>query len=122
MGSMPWAWMVARIGQPVLHARASSRSDLKSSDIPAWMRQAVSAIDLGATNYTIYIDNQDLLRRVTVAMHMSVGSIPVMLTEMTLKFSICRTMGSPFTATAPPADQVISLQQFLQDAGSTQPT
>jgi hypothetical protein len=59
---------VAVQGYSVSINESALRSDLKSSDIPAWMRQAVSAVDLGTTNYTLCTDNHGLLRRVTVAM------------------------------------------------------
>jgi hypothetical protein len=80
--------------------------------LPSWMRQVTANTDVGAINYKIYIDGQNLLRRTTISMHMSVDSISLNMSE-TLDLT---HYGVPFTVTAPPPAQVVTLQQLLQKA------
>jgi hypothetical protein len=53
-----------------------------------------------------------------VAMHMSESSTPLTISE-TLDFS---HYGAPFSLTAPPANEVITLQQLLHTADCGQST
>jgi hypothetical protein len=76
------------------------------------MRQLTANTDVGGISYEIYIDGQNLLRRTTITMHMSVDSISLSMTE-TLDLT---HYGVPFTVTAPPPAQVVTLQQLLQKA------
>jgi hypothetical protein len=99
-------------GYGVTISPAQMRSDLASANVPGWMRQAVSAVNLGALNFKVYVDGQGLLRRETLAMQVTIASHPVAMNE-TLDFS---DFGTPVSIKPPPADQVVGFQQFLQDA------
>jgi hypothetical protein len=85
---------------------------LDLAKLPAWMRRSMASTDIGQISYDIYIDSQNLLRRATIAMHMSIDSVSLSLSE-TLDLS---HYGTPFTVTAPAAGQVASLQQLMQAA------
>ncbi|HXY42911.1 MAG TPA: hypothetical protein VEH29_01870 [Acidimicrobiales bacterium] len=88
------------------------RSDLAAANLPSWMRQALSYLNFEALNFKVYVDGQGLLQSESVSTSLSVGSTSMSLAE-TLEFS---DYGTPVTVAAPPASEVISLQQFLQDA------
>jgi hypothetical protein len=83
--------------------------------LPSWMRQLTAKTAVGGISYKIYIDGQNLLRRTTLTMHMSVDSLSLSMSE-TMDLS---HYGVPFTVTAPPQAQVVSLQQLLQKASGT---
>ena len=78
--------------------------------LPSWMGQLIANADIGQISYDIYIDGQNLLRRATISMHMSFDSVSLSMSE-TLDLS---HYGVPFTVTAPPPGQVVTLQQLLQ--------
>lgn len=82
------------------------RTELAAADIP---------VDIGikALDYKVYIDSQGLLRRTTISMGVSAQGVTVTMNE-SLDFT---DYGTPVDVTAPPADQVVSFQQFAQDAG-----
>jgi hypothetical protein len=87
--------------------------------LPSWMRLLIAGTDVGGISYKIYIGSNDLLRRVTVAMDMSIASSPVSESE-TLDLT---HYGVPVTVTAPPLAQVMSFQQFLSTTlGSSPPS
>ena len=95
-------------GYSVSINQAKLHQDL--AKLPAWMRQSMASTDIGQISYDIYIDGHNLLRRTTIAMHMSFDSVSLSMNE-TLDLS---HYGVHFTVTAPPPGQVVSLQQFLQ--------
>ena len=57
-------------------------------------------------------DDDHMLRRITFSMHLSVRSISLSA-QATEDIS---NYGTPVSITTPPADQVVSLPQFLQAA------
>jgi hypothetical protein len=99
-------------GYGVTVSAAKIRSELASSILPDWMRTEMANIGISGINYMVYIDGQGLLRRITISMHMAAGGTPVSLTE-SLDLS---DYGTSVSVSAPPADQVVSFQQFIQDA------
>jgi hypothetical protein len=99
-------------GYSVSVGQSALQSELASGDVPSWMRQAMSNVNLGALDFDVFVDGQGRLRRESMSMQMSAGSVPVSFT-MALDFS---DYGSPVDVSAPPAGQVLDMQQFLQQA------
>jgi hypothetical protein len=97
-------------GYSVSINQAAFHRDL--AKLPSWMRQLTANTEVGGISYEIYIDGQNLLRRITIGMHMSVDSISMSMNE-TLDLT---HYGVPFAVTAPPPAQVVTLQQLLQKA------
>jgi hypothetical protein len=101
---------VAVQGYAVTISAAKIRSEL--ANVPDWVRSAASNVGFKAIDYKVYIDQEGLLRRTTFSMGLTANGTSVTMDE-SLDFS---GYGSPVSVSAPPADQVVSLQQFLQDA------
>jgi hypothetical protein len=104
---------VAVQGYAVTISADKIRSELNT--VPDWLRSAASAVGFKSIDYKVYIDDQGLLRRTTISMGMTAEGTAVTMDE-SLDFS---DYGSSVNVSAPPADQVISLQQFAQDAQQT---
>jgi hypothetical protein len=95
---------------------AAVRAQLDNAHLPSWMHQAISGVNFNGANLKVYVDNSGLLRR--FAMHVVVsprsgGSATV---DETLDFS---DYGAPVNVSAPPPDQVLGFEQFLQLAQQT---
>jgi hypothetical protein len=99
-------------GYEVTISPAALRADLAKADLPSWMRQAMANVSPGVEHVKVYVDSQGLLRREALNIQMSLGSSPLAMTAL-VDFS---AYGAPVSVSAPPADQVVSFQQFLQDA------
>jgi uncharacterized protein DUF2510 len=97
-------------GYAVTISAAKIRSEL--ANVPDWMRSTASNVGFKAIDYKVYIDDEGLLRRTTISMGLTADGTSVTMNEF-LDFS---DYGSPVNVSAPPADQVVSFQQFLQDA------
>ena len=95
------------------------KKQLGSANLPSWMRQAVSMVNFQGATETVFIDSSGSLRRDAMHMAMSLSSHqPSMTIDESLDLS---DYGAPVSITAPPADQVIDMQQFLNQA-TTQST
>jgi hypothetical protein len=99
-------------GYEVTITPAALRADLAKDNLPSWMRQAVESVSGGVEQVKVYVDGQGMLRREALSLQMSLGSSPLAMT-VSLDFS---DYGGPVSVSAPPTDQVVSFQQFLQDA------
>lgn len=92
------------------------QKQLGSSNLPSWMRQAVSTVNFQGATETVFIDSSGSLRRDAMHMVMSLSSHqPSITIDESLDLS---DYGAPVSITAPPADQVIDVQQFLHEAAS----
>jgi hypothetical protein len=103
-------------GYAVIISQSQMRSELANAKLPEWIRQAISKVNFNHLNYKVYVDSQGLLRREALAIQMTVASHSIAMNE-TLDFS---DFGTPVSISAPPPDQVVSIQQFLQDAQQVQ--
>ena len=74
-------------------------------------------MDIGDTNLKVFVDGSGLLRRMSIGLTETVGSSGTISVDESLDFS---DYGSPVDVSAPPSDQVVSFQQFLQDAEAAQ--
>jgi hypothetical protein len=84
----------------------------KLQDIPSWLRQAASQIDFSGLTYDVYVDGSNQIRRCSVTTQITVAG-------QTVSANVDEDLsqyGDPVSISAPPAYQVVSLQQFLQDA------
>jgi hypothetical protein len=87
---------------------------LKKSDLPSWMQQAVAGLSVHDITLKVYVDKAGLLRSFQEALTESTtASGPVTVNE-TLAFS---DYGTPVVVSAPPASQVETFQQLLQLPG-----
>jgi hypothetical protein len=93
------------------------QKQLGSANVPSWMRQAISSVSFQDATETVFIDGSGQLRRYTLHMGLSVPSShqPSVTIDESLDLS---NYGAPVSITAPPADQVVDLQQLLNDAPS----
>jgi hypothetical protein len=87
------------------------RSELARAQLPAWMRQALANVNIVGETARIYIDGQGLLRRQTFATQMTIDKSAVELTG-SVDFS---DYGVPVSVSAPPGNEVVSVEKFLQD-------
>jgi hypothetical protein len=101
-------------GYSVSISKPQLSADLASANLPSWLRSALASVNLGTLNFQVYVDNQGRLRSETTSMNLSVASAPLSVSE-TLNFS---NYGSPVDIVPPPSGQVISFEQFLQDAAA----
>jgi hypothetical protein len=101
-------------GYAVTISRSEIQSALANANLPDWIRQSVSKVNIGDAGIKVYIDDEGLLRRMSMAMHVSAGS-----TDVTVRGSLTFSdYGSTVNVRVPPVDQVISYQQFVQDAAA----
>ncbi len=85
------------------------------ANLPSWMQQALSQVRYGDVSMKVSVDGAGLLRRMTEHVSMAVASAATVSMDVSLDFS---DFGVPVSVTAPPADQVVSMQEFLQAAQS----
>ena len=105
-------------GYSVTLNSAAIKNQIATAKLPSWMTAALSHVDIGDTTFDVYVDGSGLLRRTTIALTETVGSSGKTNVDESLDFS---GYGSPITVTAPPSDQVVTFQQFLQAAAAALP-
>ena len=99
-------------GYQVTLSHAAIEAELAKANLPSWIRQAASSVNIGDTSYKVYVDGQGLLRREAISMQISVSSQQAAVSvQMDLT-----DYGAPVNVQAPPADQVVDFSHFLQDA------
>ena len=103
-------------GYHVVISPAALRNELSGSDLPAGTVQAAESV-MGSAGISmdVYVNSSTgLLRRMVAGLHMTLAGQTVSgtVTEDTSNY------GVPVSITPPPADQVVSLQQFEQAASS----
>ena len=103
-------------GYAVTIDKATIEKDLSQASIPSSIRQAIDSFAISGFHIRVYIDDQGQLRREAVDMALTVASQSVSA-NATVDFS---DYGTLVNIGAPPADQVVSLQQFLQDAAAVE--
>ncbi len=91
---------------------AAIKAELANAKLPSWMTAALSQVDIERTSMKVYVDASGLLRRVGFDITESASSAKVDVDE-SLDFS---DYGAPVSVSAPPADQVASFEQFIQQA------
>jgi hypothetical protein len=97
-------------GYKVTITSASISAELDNPNLPTWMRQATSMVKPGNATETVYVDGAGNLRQVDadVTERVSTVSLTVHVAE---NFS---DLGESVTVSTPPANEVITFQQFLQ--------
>jgi hypothetical protein len=99
-------------GYQVTLSRAAIEAELAKANLPSWMRQAASNVNIGDTSYKVYVDGHGLLRREAISMQIGVSSQQAAV-SVQMDFT---DYGAPVNVQAPPADQVVDFSTFLQDA------
>ncbi|HVA04175.1 MAG TPA: hypothetical protein VMU64_10545 [Acidimicrobiales bacterium] len=100
-------------GYSVTLNSAAIEKQLADAKLPSWMTAALSHVDIGDTTVKVFVDGSGLLRRMSIGLTETVSSSGTVSVNESLDFS---DYGSPVDVSAPPADQVMSFEQFLKDA------
>ena len=87
----------------------------ETQNLPSWAKQAASSVDFSGVTLDVYIDGANEFRRITVMLQIAEAGQTVNA-AMNEDFS---QYGDPVSISAPPADQVVPLQQFLADSGTS---
>ena len=104
---------VAVQGYSVRFSPSAIKKDLANADLSSTERQAIDHINLSKMDATLDVDGSGHLRRLGMNVSVGVDSAPTANVDETLDFS---NFGAPVTVAAPPSDQVVGFQQFLQAA------
>jgi hypothetical protein len=100
-------------GYSVKFNAATLKAQLARAHLPAWMSTLVGKIDVRSASNTVDIDGSGFLRRDSVTLTETVPSAGKVSVDESMDLS---DYGAPVSASAPPPDQVVSFEQFLQDA------
>jgi len=92
---------------------AAVKGELAHAKLPSWMTAALSEVDTPTTTLKVFVDGSGLLRRFSLGLDETVASAGKVAVDESLDFS---RYGAPVSVSAPPADQVASFEQFLQEA------
>ena len=92
---------------------AAVKARLAHANLPSWMESALSHVDLESASDKVYVDGAGLLRRFGISLTESVTSVGKTTVDDVLDLS---DYGAPVSVTAPPGAQVVSFEQFIQDA------
>lgn len=93
---------------------AQIRLGLATGSIPSSLRSQIADFDSKPISYTVYVDGKGLLRQESFTLRMSIASVSISA-AYTMRFS---NYGTADTVSAPPQNQVVSFQQFLNEIGS----
>jgi hypothetical protein len=102
-------------GYSVTFNPSAVQSELTNANLPAWLKQAVSQVQIGSDLEKLYVDGTGDLVRFSQSVTEKVGSVGSLTEDESLDFS---DFGAAVSITAPPADQVVPFSQFLQSAGN----
>ena len=86
---------------------------MSQGHLPSWMQQAISKVNLGDMRIKVFVDGAGLLRRMAMHTALTSASNGSATIDAGMDFS---GYGTPVIVTAPPSDQVVSFQDFLQTA------
>ncbi len=92
---------------------ATITAQLAHANLPSWMASALTKVNIESASNKVYVDGSGLLRRYTVSMTETVASKGTVSLDESLDFS---GYGTPVNVSAPPSDQVMTFEQFLQAA------
>jgi hypothetical protein len=98
-------------GYEVQITDANIKSQLQN--LPSWLKQSASSMSFSGMKLDVYIDGANEIRRTSVNAQVTVSGHSASM-DLNLDYS---DYGDPVSVSAPPADQVVDLQQFLQDSG-----
>ncbi len=101
-------------GYRVTWDRSALASQLAKANLPSYLRAAQSSLDLGGMTLTLEVAGTGLLSSLAVDLHGTAGGSAFSMT-LDMVFS---TFGTAVDISAPPATQVLTFRQFLQQATS----
>jgi hypothetical protein len=105
-------------GYSVVISPSTLKSDL-SSKLPSWVGSALDKSTVGPLTLKVYVDDNNLVRRVTVTTQVSAGSRSAQVQESTTYSAY----GTPVDVTAPPPATVATLGQLMKSLpGAAHPT
>ena len=109
---------VAVDGYSVTVNPARAEQELKKANLPSWMQQAVTGLQVHDILLKVYVDKAGLLRSFTTQVSESTDATGSVTFAETLDFS---DYGQPVTVTAPPASQVEGLSNCCRPRGPPDP-
>jgi hypothetical protein len=98
-------------GYAVTVTAANVSEELKNAGFPASVRRSLVGSKAQDINLKVFADHSDLLRSFEFQTTQSTGSSGPINVDETIGFS---HYGTPVSVPPPPADQVVSFEQFLQ--------
>jgi hypothetical protein len=104
-------------GYSVTLNAAAIKSKLATAKLPSWMTSALKDVNFQDTTVKVYVDGSGFLRRMALNLTETVASAGQVTADESLDFS---NYGTAVNVSAPPSDQVVSLQQFVQAAEAAQ--
>jgi hypothetical protein len=106
-------------GYQVKLTPAAIKAQLAKANLPAWVTSALNLVHIQSVTNKVYVDGAGLLRRYSLSLTESTASTGKITVNDSLDFS---EYGTPVSVQAPPPDQVVTFQQFLQAAQAAQAT
>jgi Protein of unknown function (DUF2510) len=86
--------------------------------LPSWMQNEIASGTMSSLHINVYVDGQGILRRESVAMPVTIDDH----SAVAVGYFDFTDYGVPVNITAPPPNEVVGLQQFLQAIQRTTPT
>jgi hypothetical protein len=92
--------------------------DLRTSQLPPWMKAAAENVSFSGAGETVYIDHSNRLRRYEIDM-----SVAAQGQNSTIKETVdLSNYGTPANIAAPPASATVGFEQFLKDEQAAGPS
>ncbi len=106
---------VAVNGYDVTVNASKVSQELKKANLPSWIQQSLTGLKTKNVDLKVFVDNANLLRAFQFQTTESTKAAGQLSVSETISFS---HYGTPVSVSAPPADQTIGFQQFIQAEGS----
>jgi hypothetical protein len=100
-------------GYSVTFDRSAIAARLAHANLPSWMTSALSDVAIQGAAYKVFVDGSGLLRRYSVTLNEAVAAVGTVSVDESFDLS---DYGAPVSVSAPPPAQVVTFQQFLEDA------
>lgn len=99
----------------VVLSAAVIQHQIATANVPAWLRSAMASVTVGPISQNVYVDRSGQLRRTEMVTSSTVGGRSITSSESMDYYDY----GVPVQISAPPATQVLPMEQFLPQAQSS---
>jgi len=99
-------------GYRVVISASALKAEIAEDHLPTWIGAGANDVSQGVTA-RVYVDGSGMLRRFTTSISADIPQVGPISVDETLDFS---DYGTSFSASPPPAAEVVGFQQFLQAA------
>jgi len=106
-------------GYSVTYNLGLVQNEMRSANLPDWMRQAISQVNVSGGSERVYLNGAGELVRLSLLLSENAKTAGVININDSVDFS---DYGVPVSISPPPPDQVLTIQQFLQLAGQSTQT